>query len=90
MRTSTLIIVYVLLVILLGLTLWLGFLPAQGTWNPIAGLLVAATKAILIALIFMHVHDQSGLVKIFAVAGVFWLLLLFLLTATDYLTITWL
>jgi cytochrome c oxidase subunit 4 len=37
-------------------------------------------------LIFMEVRHSNKLVKVFAVAGFFWLLIQFTLTASDYLT----
>lgn len=90
MKTTTIVIVYFALVLLLGLTLGLASLHGGESWKPAAGLLVATTKAGLIALIFMHILYQKGLVRIFASAGLFWLLLLFILTFSDYLTRQWL
>jgi hypothetical protein len=42
----------------------------------------------LIVFIFMEVHYDKGIVRVFAGAGLIWLLF-FLLTFSDYLTRTW-
>lgn len=47
---------------------------------------IAATKAVVIVLYFMHVKYSARLIWIFAIAGLFWLMILFALTLGDYLT----
>jgi cytochrome c oxidase subunit IV len=47
---------------------------------------IATTKATVIVLYFMHVKYNSRLIWIFAMAGLFWLVILFALTFGDYLT----
>jgi hypothetical protein len=37
----------------------------------------------------MRLRHQPGLVRIFAVAGLFWLAILVVLTLSDFLTRTW-
>lgn len=49
-------------------------------------LAVAITKAIVIALFFMHIKGSSRLLHLAAVAGVIWLLFLISLTLGDYST----
>lgn len=90
MKVSTLLWIYALLVVLLAATLGIAYLPVSGWLKALAGMVVAMAKAILIALYFMDIRYQSGLVRVFAGAGVLWLLLLFVLTAADYLTRQWL
>ncbi len=86
MKFATLLIVYIALVLLLALTIGVAYLPVGASIKPEIGLLIAAGKALLIVLFFMEIKYRNGLVRIFAGAGVFWLLLLFLLTAADYFT----
>jgi cytochrome c oxidase subunit 4 len=50
---------------------------------------IAITKAILIALFFMHIKGSSRVLHLAAVAGVIWLLFLISLTLGDYLTRGW-
>ena len=46
----------------------------------------AAAKTTLIFVYFMRLRYQSGLVRLFAMAGFFWLSLIGILTFADYLT----
>jgi cytochrome c oxidase subunit IV len=57
-----------------------------GALNPILNLAIAAAKAFLIVWFFMHVREGAPLVRLFAFAGLFWLLLLFGLSLADWLT----
>jgi cytochrome c oxidase subunit IV len=61
-----------------------------GPFNLIVALAVSITKAIVIALFFMHIRGSSRLLKLAAVAGVMWLLILISLTLSDYFTRGWL
>jgi cytochrome c oxidase subunit IV len=54
--------------------------------NTIVALGIAACKATLVALFFMHVKYSSHLTKIVVVAGLFWLAILITLTMSDYRT----
>jgi cytochrome c oxidase subunit 4 len=60
-----------------------------GPFNLIVALALAITKAILIALFFMHIKGSSRLLHLAAVAGVIWLLFLISLTLGDYITRGW-
>ena len=60
-----------------------------GVFNTVVALAIAIMKASLVVLFFMHVWYSSSLVKVFAAAGVFWLLILLVFTFSDYLTRSW-
>ena len=60
-----------------------------GPFNLIIALAVAITKAMLIALFFMHIKGSSRLLHLAAVAGVIWLLIMISLTLGDYSTRGW-
>jgi cytochrome c oxidase subunit 4 len=47
---------------------------------------IAVAKAVLIVLYFMHVRYEVPLVRVFAVAGVLWLMILLTLLMSDYVT----
>jgi cytochrome c oxidase subunit 4 len=47
---------------------------------------LAVLQMILVMLVFMEVRRASKLVRVFTVAGFFWLAIQFVLTASDYLT----
>jgi len=57
-----------------------------GPWGSALGLFLAVVKTTLIFVFFMRLRYQTGLVRLFAVAGFFWLSLIGLLTFADYLT----
>ena len=54
-----------------------------GGWNVPVALVIAAVKAVLIVLFFMHVRDGSPLVKLFAAGGFVWLAIMLVLTLAD-------
>lgn len=57
-----------------------------GAWNLVIAMAIAAIKVIVIALYFMHLKYSSPLVKFFGGAALFWLIIMFGLTFTDYMT----
>jgi cytochrome c oxidase subunit 4 len=79
------VIVWLCLMVLLGLTFGSAFLHL-GAWNSVINLVIAAIKALLVVLFFMHLKSAQGLVRICAVTALFTLGLLFLLSASDYFT----
>lgn len=89
MKFTTLLWTYIGLVALLALTIGVSFLPGEGAFKPVAGIVVATAKAVLIVGLFMELRSHRGMVRVFAAAGLFWLLLLFVLTGADYLTRQW-
>jgi cytochrome c oxidase subunit 4 len=60
-----------------------------GPLNNIVMLSVACTKALLVILYFMHVRWSSRLTWVVAGSGFFWLLILFSITMTDYMSRGW-
>lgn len=54
--------------------------------NTLVALLIAFTKMSFVVLYFMHVRWQSKLIWLTALAGFFWLALMFAFTMQDYLT----
>ena len=71
------------LVLLLALTTGLAFVPLGAVQLGVS-LAIACTKAILVLLLFMELKASSGLVRVFACAGFFWLLIMIALTSADY------
>ena len=84
--------VFVALMFFMVLTIAAAFLPHHtlGTWSTIIALTIAATKALLVILYFMHVKYASPLVKIFVISGFVWFTIALGLTFSDYLTRPWL
>ncbi len=57
--------------------------------NAIVAITIAVSKATLVVLYFMHVRYGSRMTWVFVGAGVFWLLILIVLTQSDVLTRQW-
>jgi cytochrome c oxidase subunit 4 len=60
-----------------------------GALNNIVMLAIACTKALLVILFFMHVRWGTRLTWVVVASGFFWLLILFGLGMTDYLSRGW-
>jgi cytochrome c oxidase subunit IV len=83
------VIVFLVLLVLLFATIGAAYLPLGPLHLPVA-LLIAAAKAILIGLFFMHVYYRHHLTWVVFIASLFWLGILLALTLSDYLTRGWL
>jgi cytochrome c oxidase subunit 4 len=82
-------IIFVVLLLLLGLTVEAAR-HDLGRWNFIVAVAIAAVKALLIVLYFMHVRHSPPLTRLVVAAGVVWLAIMFALTFADYSTRGWL
>lgn len=60
-----------------------------GALNAVVAMSIAAFKALLVVLYFMHVRYSSRLTQVIAATGIFWLIILIALTLGDYLTRSW-
>jgi cytochrome c oxidase subunit 4 len=81
--------VFIALMVLLALTIGAAFLNLGPFGLPLA-LTIAALKALLIVLYFMHLRYSDHVAWIFAGAGFLWLLILIVLTISDYASRGWL
>jgi len=79
------ILVFVTLLLLTLVTVDVAFMEA-GWLNLYIALAIATCKALLVILFFMHVRYSPRLTWVFVGAGFFWLVILFVFTAADYLT----
>jgi len=77
-------IIFLALMVLLALTLG----AHHWRWGLSASLAIAALKALLVAVYFMHLKVSSNIVRAVAVAGFIWLALMIGLTFNDYVTRT--
>lgn len=75
------------LLALLALTVTLSFVPI-GNFNSGIALTIAATKAVIVAAVFMELRHRGARTYIFAGAGLFWLGILLWLGMMDFLTRT--
>ncbi len=76
--------------LLLTLTTYLAAFVNLGPFNTLVALAIAAIKAILIALFFMHARYSTGITRIVIFAGLVWLGILIAGTMNDFITRGWL
>jgi len=82
---STYYTIFGMLMVLTGLTVFAAF-HHLGVFNFPVAIGIAITKATLVILFFMHAKYSSRLTKLFVGMSFFFLLILFTLTLTDYLS----
>ena len=80
--------VFVALLVLLALTVEAAR-HDLGHWNFPVAATIATAKALLIALVFMELHESRALTRLVAAAGLIWLAILFMLSLSDYFTRAW-
>lgn len=81
-------LVWIGLLVLLASTLVLSF-GSWGGYAVIVAMSIATAKTMLIMRYYMHLKYRSALVWLFSITALVWLLLLFGLALTDYLTRHW-
>ena len=85
MRPGGYFAVFVALLALTAVTILVANVDLGALNTPLA-LLIAATKALLVLLFFMHLREAPGLLWVAAGAGFFWLAILIVLTMSDVAT----
>ena len=80
--------VFLALLVGTGLTVAAAFVN-MGAMNNVVMLTIACIKALLVILFFMHVRWSTRLTWLVVASGFFWLLILFGITMSDYLTRGW-
>jgi cytochrome c oxidase subunit 4 len=78
------ILIWAILIVCTVLTAWVATVDL-GKFNTVVALAIATFKASVVVLIFMHVkYTSEKMTKAILLAAVFWLLLLLVLSLTDY------
>ena|SRR5215469_3131013 len=78
------VLIFVILIVCTVLTAWIATIDL-GQFNTVVALTIATFKASLVALIFMHVkYTSEKMTKAVLISVVFWLILLLVLSLTDY------
>ena len=85
----TYLMVFAVLVVLLVATIGVSFLPL-GMFALVVAMAIAGSKAVLIAIYFMHLRSSNRLTWVFSGAALLWFGILIALTLNDYLTRSWL
>ncbi len=73
------------LFVLMSMTITVAYIDL-GIFNIYIALTIAVVKALLVVMYFMHVKYNTRLTWIFAGAGFLWLIIMFALTMSDYIT----
>jgi cytochrome c oxidase subunit 4 len=77
-------LIWFILIVCTVLTAWVATIDL-GQFNTVVALSIATFKASIVVLIFMHVkYTSEKMTKAILIAAVFWLLLLLVLSLTDY------
>jgi cytochrome c oxidase subunit 4 len=82
--------IFLALMVGTALTVWAGLQDFPGKLNVIIALTIAVIKATLVVLYFMHVRYSSKLIWVIVTSALFWMVILFAFTFSDYLTRGWL
>jgi cytochrome c oxidase subunit IV len=85
---KTYLLIFGTLIVLTGVTTGVATIDL-GPFNVIVAITIAMTKALLVALFFMHLRHTRHRTKVMAAAGVLWLAILIVLTLSDVLTRGW-
>jgi cytochrome c oxidase subunit 4 len=79
-------LIWAILIAATFLTAWISTVDL-GIFNTVVALLIATAKASIVVLIFMHVkYTSEKMTKAVLVSAIFWLLLLLVLSLSDYST----
>lgn len=73
------------LIVLFLLNLGSAYL-SLGVGNVAVNLVIAAVMAGVLAVFLMDLQNAQALIRLVAIAGLFWMILMFSLTFSDYLT----
>jgi cytochrome c oxidase subunit 4 len=84
----TYVLIFSLLMVFTTVTVAVAF-TNLGQFNFPVAIAIAIVKATLVVLFFMHVKYSSHLTKLIIGSGLFFLLVLFSLTMTDYMSRGW-
>src|SRR4051794_41700825 len=92
-RTSspaTYILVLIVLIVLTCVTVGISFISLNPNWHLALGMLIAAVKASLVGLFFMHLVESRPTIWAVVWVSLFWAtIVLGALTFSDYVTRSW-
>jgi len=87
-KVGTLVAVWAALIVLTFATSAASFLEL-GEFNIVLAMLIALTKVSLVAWIFMGVRYSTTLTRLFCIAGLVWLVIMIVMTSSDYVSRHW-
>ena len=78
--------VLIALLILTWVTYGAALVDMGHPWSDVVAFIIAATKASLVVIFFMHVKGSTSMIKMSAIGGFFWLLIFGAFVLADVLT----
>jgi len=87
-KVGTLVAVWGALIVLTFSTTAASYLEL-GEFNIVLAMLIALTKVSLVAWIFMGVRYSTSLTRLFCIAGLVWLVIMMIVTSSDYVSRGW-
>jgi cytochrome c oxidase subunit 4 len=78
-----LVAIWLSLLALLAVTVVSAYVP-MGAFNTVVNLAIAAAKALLVLIFFMHLREASAAIRLIAAAGFFWLAILLGISLADF------
>ncbi|HEV8187313.1 MAG TPA: cytochrome C oxidase subunit IV family protein [Pyrinomonadaceae bacterium] len=81
--------IFLVLLVGTGLTVLAAFQDFPWQLNTIIAMTIAITKATFVVLYFMHVRYSARLIWVIVASALFWLVIMFALTFSDYWTRSW-
>jgi cytochrome c oxidase subunit IV len=76
---------WAVLVVLAAINLGSAYVPL-GAGNVALNLLIAAVMAVVLAVFLMDLQNAKTLIRVVSVTGLFWMIFMFALTFSDYLS----
>lgn len=83
------ILIWIILLLLQGAS-WGASQAPWGEWSTLVNFGVPSISTFLTAYFYMHLKEEKGMTRIFAIGGAAWLVILFSLILSDYRTRSWL
>jgi cytochrome c oxidase subunit 4 len=83
--TGTYVKILLVLLFLTALTTIVAYIDLKA-FSTVVALTIACVKMLLVALFFMHIRHSTKLTKLVVTGGLLWLMILLMLTMTDFVT----
>ena len=80
--------IFLALMVLTGATVWVATFDL-GFYNFAVAIAIAIVKATLVILYFMHLKFSPAQIKLAMVIGIFWLMVMLVITTFDYISRPW-
>lgn len=79
------VLAWMILIVLFAINLSSAYIPL-GTGNLTVNLLIAVIMVVVLAIFLMDLQNAKVLIRVVAIGGLFWTIMMFSLTFSDYLS----